>query len=218
MMYFFTMLLMLIRNMRGRGKLGAEARVNVAEHRHHFDQQEDGDQDGHDGDDGRIHHGGLDLLAQSGGVFQIDGQAGQDFRQQTAFFAGGHHAHIKPVEHFGMLLQRLGKAVAAFDPGADIADDVAHGLVGGLLGQRLERLHHRQAGVNHGGQLAREDDQIGQADASAAGPAFFADLFLDGDDEQIAIQQGGDRRLLGGRLDGTANLPAGGGFARDIDK
>ena len=189
------------------GSVAAEARKNLAEDRHHFDQQENRNQDGHDGHDGRIHHGRFDLLAQAGGVFQIDGQAGQNLRQQPAFFAGGDHADIEPVEHLGMLLQRLGETVAAFHPGADIPDDVAHHFVGGLLGQGLQGLHHGQAGINHRGQLPGEDDQVRQGDVPAAGAALLADFLLDRDHQHVAVQQRGDRRLLGGGFDRTADFP-----------
>jgi len=46
--------------------------------------------------------------------------------------------------------------------------------------------------------------------------AFLADFFLDGDDEQVAVQQSGDRRLLGASFDRAADLPSRGGLARDI--
>ena len=117
-----------------------------------------------------------------------------------------------------MLLQRLGEAVAAFDPRANVANDVAHDLVGGLVRQRLQGLHHRQAGIDHRRQLPREDHQVGQRHPPAAGPALFADLLLDREDQHIAVQQGRDGRLLGGRLDRTADLPAGGRFPRYIDE
>ena len=117
-----------------------------------------------------------------------------------------------------MLLQRFRETVAAFDPRADVANHVAHDLVGRLLGQRLQRLHHGQTGIDHRRQLAGEDHQVRERDAPAAGSAFLADLFLDGDDQQVAIQQRGDGRLFGGRLDGTADFPAGSRLPRDINK
>ena len=57
-----------------------------------------------------------------------------------------------------------------------------------------------------------------RATLPAAGPALLADLLLDGDDQHVAVQQRRNRRLLGRRLDRTANLPAGGRFPRYIDK
>ena len=169
-------------------------------------------------DDRGIHHRRFDLLAQAGGVFQISGQTGENFSEQTAFFTGGHHADVKPAENLGMLLQRLGETVAAFDAGADVFDDVAHDFVGGLFGQSLERLHHGQTGVDHRGQLAGENDEVREGDVAAGGLAFLADLFLDGDDQQVAVQQRGDGCLLGGGFDRAADFPAGGRFPRYIDE
>ncbi len=115
-----------------------------------------------------------------------------------------------------MLLQGFGEAIAGFHAGADVLDDVAHDFVGGLFGQALERLDHRETGVDHGGQLAGEDDEVGEGDLAAGGFAFFADLLLDGDDEQVAVQQSGDGSLLSAGFDRTADLPARGGFPRYI--
>jgi hypothetical protein len=48
-------------------------------------------------------------------------------------------------------------------------------------------LNHRQARINHRGQLPRKNDQVGQGYFAAAGAAFFAHLFLDGNDQEITI-------------------------------
>jgi hypothetical protein len=55
-------------------------------------------------------------------------------------------------------------------------------------------------------------------DASAAGAALLADLLLDGDDEQIPIQQRGDGRLFSGCVQGAADFPPGSSLPRDINK
>src|SRR4029077_2079856 len=60
-----------------RGEFSAETGKDFAEHRHNFDQEENGDQDRHDGHDSRIHHGGLDLLTRALGIFEIGGQSCQ---------------------------------------------------------------------------------------------------------------------------------------------
>ena len=202
---------------RGRER-GAKVGEDFAEHRHNFHQQENGDENRHHGYHRRVHHGGFDFFAEAGGVFQINGQARQDFGQQTALFAGRHHAGVEPAECPGMLLQSIRETVAAFDAGADVADGVAHHLVGGLVGQRLQGLHHCQAGVDHRGQLPRKDDQVGESHAAAGGAAFFADFLLDRNDQQVAVQQRGNGCLFRGGLDRTANLPATDGFASYIDE
>jgi len=95
-----------------------------------------------------------------------------------------------------MLAQRFRKTVAAFHPRADVLDRVAHHLVGGLLDEGLQGLHHGQTGIDHGGQLARKEDQVGQGHFAAGGLALSADLLLDGDDQEVAIEQGRDGGLL----------------------
>ena len=115
-----------------------------------------------------------------------------------------------------MLLQRLGEAVAAFDARADVLDRVAHHFVAGLFGQRLERLHHRQTGIDHGRELAGEDDQIGQGDRAAGRLALLADAFLDGKHEQIATEQRGDGGLLILRVKGAADFPSAARFPGDV--
>src|SRR6185437_45455 len=196
----------------GRGQLAAETRIHVREHRHHLDQQEGGDEHGHHADDGRIHEGGFDLFAESRGVFQVGRQARKNFGQQTALFTGGNHGDIQAAEGFGVLLQSFGETVTAFHARANVLDDVAHDLVGGLFGERLEALHHRETGINHGGELAGKDDEVGKADFAAGGSALFADLFLDGNDEEVAVEQGGDGGLFGAGLDRAADFAAGGRF------
>ncbi|MDB6064223.1 MAG: hypothetical protein JWR26_431 [Pedosphaera sp.] len=197
----------------GRGQFAAEAGEDFTEHGDDLDQQEDGNADGHDGDHGGIHHGGFDLAAEAGGVFQVGGETAKDFSEETAFFTGADHADVKFVEHFGVFDEGLGEAVAAFNAGADVFDDVFHDLVGGLVGQGLEALDHGETGVDHGGQLAGEDNLVLQGDFAAGGFAFLADFFLDGDDEEIAVEQGRDGGLLGGGFDRVANLASSGGFA-----
>src|SRR6185503_6999150 len=123
---------------RGTGELLAEAFVDVSKDRDNFHQQEDRDTNRDDRDRGRIHHRRLHLFAQTRGVFQVSREAGQNFSEQTAAFAGGHHTNVKARKNFGMLLQRLGKAVAAFNARADVLDDIAHDLVGRLLGEGLQ--------------------------------------------------------------------------------
>ena len=216
MMWFCMKLLTLMRYWVGVGSLPPKPEKTSLENRHHHHQEENGDADGHDGHRHRIHQGRLDLLAQAGGVFQVGGQTGEDFRQQSALFPGAHHGIIEPVENLGMFLQGLGKTVAPFHPRRDVLDDVAHHLVVRLVGQGLEGLDHGQAGVNHGGQLPGENDQIGQGDLAAAGAALFAEFFVDGNDQHIAIQQGGDRAGLAGGLNRTADFPAGHRIAGDI--
>ena len=84
--------------------------------------------------------------------------------------------------------------------------------------RRLKAADHRQAGVNHGGELAGEHDEVLQRDLAAGGPALFADFFLDGDDQEVPVKQRGNGRLFRACLDGVADFPARGGFAGNVSK
>ena len=77
-----------------------------------------------------------------------------------------------------MLLQRLRKAVAPFDPRAHVLNGVAHDLIRGLLDQSLQGLHHGQTGVDHGRQLTGKNHQIRERHLASGCLAFPAHLFL----------------------------------------
>ncbi len=202
----------------GGRQFAAHVLVDAAEDGHDFDEKENGDADGHNGDDGRVHHGGFYLLAEALRVLLIGGEAGKNFGEQTALFAGRDHRVIEAGENLGMFLQRLGEAIAGFDARGDIFDQVAHDLVLGLFGESLEGLDHGQAGVDHGGQLAGEHHKVSQRNRAAAGAAFLGDLFLNGDDEKVAVEQGGDGAGFGGGFDGAPNFAAGGRIARSVSE
>src|SRR4051794_22459872 len=50
--------------LRRGGKVGAEAGEDFAEHGNDFDEEENRNENSHDCHNGRIHHGGLNLLTQ----------------------------------------------------------------------------------------------------------------------------------------------------------
>ena len=87
-----------------------------------------------------------------------------------------------------MLLQCLRKTVATFHARADVFDDVFHDFVGRLLGQRLERLHHGQTGIDHRGQLACKYNQVNQCDRAASGLSLSRDLLLNRQDAAEALE------------------------------
>jgi hypothetical protein len=97
-----------------------------------------------------------------------------------------------------VLLKRLRETVAAFHARADVLNDVPHYFIGGLIGQSLKGLDHGQTGIDHGGQLACENHLVGQGNLSTAGLALLTDLFLDGDDQKVAVKQRSDGGLLSG--------------------
>ena len=61
---------------------------------------------------------------------------------------------------FGMLAHRIGERRARLDVGARLQDHGREVLVLFLRAENVEALDERQAGVDHHGELAREDGQV----------------------------------------------------------
>ena len=159
--------------LRRSGQLGAEVLEDFAENRNDPDDQEGGDREGDADHDDRISHGRLDLLAQTRAGFEEAGQPIENLGQQTAGFARFHHADEQPIEDARMLRDRLVKGFAALDARGDVADDVAQIALPfrvALLVERGQRLDERDAGLDHGGELAGKENEIGLLDR----PDFFA--------------------------------------------
>ena len=204
--------------LRGAGQLGAEAAIDVLEGGNDAHEQEDGDDNGHDGDDGRIHQRGFNFFTQAFRVFEIGCEPRENFREQAAFFAGRDHCDIQAVEGFRMAGECLGKTFSALDASGDIANDIAHDFVGCLVAQRLERLDDGDAGVNHRGELPGKNYLVGEGNFAAFGLTALGDFFLNFDDQEVAVQQRSDGGLLGKRLHSVADFAAGGRFAGGVSK
>jgi hypothetical protein len=114
-----------------------------------------------------IDHGALDLALERVGLLEEDGQAQQDRVQDTAGLTGGDHVHVERREHLLVLAHRVGQGLAGLDVVEHLLDDLAQRLVLALLREDVEALHERQAGVDHGRELAREDDDVARRDAAA---------------------------------------------------
>src|SRR5204862_113180 len=90
--------------------------------------------------------------------------------------------------------RRVGQRLAALHVVHDLPRHVGQDLVLGLLRQDVEGLHQRQAGVDHGGELAGEHDDVARLD-----PAAELDVELellgrgaDLDDDHAILAQVGD--------------------------
>ena len=143
-------------------------REHALERRNHEDQQhgdgDTGDRENHRGVDHRALHLAYDRVV----LFQERREAEQNRVENTARFTRGDHVDVQIGERLRMLAQRVGERVTALDVVHDLARDVGQNLVFGLLRQNVERLHERQAGVDHGRELAGEDRQVLGADRHAA--------------------------------------------------
>jgi hypothetical protein len=103
-------------------------------------------------------------------------------------FTGLHHADKKPVENAGMLGDRFVKGFAALHAGGDVADNVAQALLAlwiALVVEGGQRLDQRNASLNHGGELAGKENEVGFLDAPRFLARFGGDGFLlEGEDHQ----------------------------------
>ena len=95
---------------------------------------------------------------------------------------------------------------AAFDVGLDVEDQLLHRRLVVAVADDLERLHQRDAGRQHRGQLAAEDRDVLRRDLAAGleQGALLADL--DGH-HALPAQVGAQRQLAGGKTSPLSLLP-----------
>src|SRR5581483_3663831 len=97
-----------------------------------------------------------------------------------------HHVHIEIAERLRVLAERVGDGVARLDVEHHLAGDVFERRVLALHRQDVERLHERQAGVDHRRELAREDDDVAHLDR--AHPLLLLRRpFVDLDDVELEL-------------------------------
>ncbi len=124
--------------------------------------------DGGDDDDGdRVDHRRLDLLLQLDVLLDVDRQPLEDGVEDAARLTGRDHVGVERVEDLRVPLHRIGERRAALDVGPRLEDDLREVLVLLLVAEDVEALHQRQAGVDHDGELPREDGQVLRVDAAA---------------------------------------------------
>src|SRR5450830_518947 len=160
------------------------------EEQHHADEHEDRERADHE----RVDHRRLDGAADAVFLLELRGEAVEHLVEDTAELAGADHADVQASEHLGVLGERVGEADAGLYVGADLADDLGELLVGSLLLEDVQAAQHREAGVDHGGELPREDGEVLGFDAAA--DLDLADAALDlvevEDGEALVAQRGGD--------------------------
>src|SRR5207253_1469829 len=89
-----------------------------------------------------------------------DGDTQKNGIENTAGLAGRDHVDEQVGKNFGMAAHRVGQRLPRFDVVQNVADDLLQHLVFALLRQNVERLHERQTGVDHGGELTRENNDV----------------------------------------------------------
>src|SRR5262249_36600101 len=117
--------------------------------------------------------------------------------ERTGLFARLHEVHVQIVEVERMLAERLVERRAAFDISLDVEHQLLHCRLVMPVADDFERLHQRNAGGEHGGELAAEDRDVFRLDLAAAleERALLADLDRD---DSLAAQVGAQSLLTGG--------------------
>src|SRR5205085_3038461 len=141
--------------------------------------------DAHDGD--RINHRRLDLRVQLDRLLDVLSESLKNRVENTACLTGGDHVREEIVEDFRMLAHRVGQTRAGLDVLPDLNQRTFEYLVILLATEDLEALDERETGVDHYGELPREDrDRLRRNFAAELRDGdLFALLFDGGDDDLL---------------------------------
>ncbi len=162
--------------------------------RHHEDEQGRDDDEAHHCEHDRIQHRRQDLLADLLAAFGIDGEALEHVIQMPGLFAGRDRGAIDLRKDPRELREPIGERMSFHHLRAHAEDDALHARLLGLLRDGEQRFLERQAGAHQGGQLAREEREIGRSDAADEAERLLAVRFLlrhlvDGDRQELALAQ-----------------------------
>src|SRR5208283_1098250 len=80
--------------------------------------------------------------------------------ENTAGLPGFHHVAVERVKDFGVGLHGSRQCTAAFDGSPRAGQDLLKGLVFLLGREDFETLHQRETGIDHHGELPREDREL----------------------------------------------------------
>ena len=129
-------------------------------------QQNDGHDHRHHQHRRRIEQGLLDLLLDRLALLLVGGDLVEQALERAGLLARLDQVDEQIVEIQRMLGQRLVQRGAALDIGLDVEYQLLHRAGFSWPGaDDLERLHQRNAGSQHGGELAAEDRDIFGLDA-----------------------------------------------------
>jgi hypothetical protein len=120
----------------------------------HEGHQHDDDHRRHEGDHGRVGHGGLDLLPRLEVTLEVVGQLEQHGVQATGELGRLKDAQVVRREGVGVLTGGRGEGEPAAQRLDHVAEDLLEELVGRLLLDGLEGVQDRDAGLDEHGELA----------------------------------------------------------------
>ena len=147
-------------HLREGRQVRAEALEQALELRDHEDQQDDGDDDRHDQHGRRVEERLLDLLLQRLGLFLVGRDLVEQRLERAGLLARLHEIDEQVVEVERMLAEGLVQRGAALDVGLDVENQLLHRRLVVAVADDLERLHQRNAGGQHGGELAAEHRDV----------------------------------------------------------
>ncbi len=155
-------------HLRERRQVRAESLEQALELRDHEDQQDDRHDDGHGEHGRRVEQRLLDLLLQGLGLFLVGRDLVEHRLERTGVLAGLDEVHEQVVEVQRMLGERRVQRVAGLDVRLDGQHQLLHRRLVVADADDLERLHHRDAGGQHRGELAAEDRDVFGGDLAFA--------------------------------------------------
>src|SRR3989442_4392116 len=140
-----------------------EDRDDVHDHGHH--DRERGAEDG----DG-VGESALDLSPELLGLLDRGGKVVEAHDTRAASLASAPRRHIETTEDGRILSERVGEGVAGRQRVADGLDDLPESPIAGFAAERGEDPDQMETGLQHGGELAGEEHQRGEADTPTDAP------------------------------------------------
>ncbi|MCY1428471.1 hypothetical protein D9M71_443550 [compost metagenome] len=141
-------------------QFGAQAFEHQAEARYHIPQQKQHHATTDQQQQQRVDRGADDLLAHFVHALAVGDIAAEGIAQGAGLLARLHQGHVQRREHAGQLRQGLGQRLAFVQQAHQLTEGLARLGRGLFLGQALEGVNQRQAGVDQGGQLLAEQHQV----------------------------------------------------------
>ena len=148
-----------LRNL-GEALAGEEVREDFLEFRNDREEQEDRNANRGAKNHRRVDHRALDLVLDLLGLLHEFGKAREDKFRDAAGLAGFDHVHEEVVEDLGVVRERLGEGVAAFDGFAHSVKGVLEGGVDRLALKHAKASEKRKARIHQRGELAGEGRQV----------------------------------------------------------
>src|SRR5262249_53491153 len=186
--------------LRRRRQLRTKIFEDFAEDWNHANNQKGGDGKRDTNHDDRVGHCRFDFLAQTSARFEEAGETFQNLSKQTAAFTRLHHADVQTVKNARMFRDRFVKCFTALHPRSHVAHDLAEAALTfriGLIVKSCQTLDQGNTGLDHGGELAGEKNEVRFFNFESAVTGLPGNGFLlKGKHHQTAAHQASDRVIF----------------------